>query len=263
MPNVATLASRLTTRGWLVLGGAAVGGILFIYLFVHMVSAPGYTLVVSGVDPAQTGKMTSALSAHGVSYKLENNGTAIAVQDNQTAEARVALAGAGMLGNSQPGFELFDKQSLGESNFQQQVTYQRALQGQLEATINSVQGVSGAQVELVLPSAQNQLFGEGQSAASAAVLLSGTSMLDQSSVRGIAQLVASSVPGLQLSKVTITGASGQLLWPSGSGGSGGGGGARACRKPSSATTRRPPPACRRCSPRRSAPARRRCSSTRT
>ena len=224
MPNVGQLASRLTTRGWLVVGGAAVAGILFVYLFVHMVSAPGYTLVVSGVDPAQTGKMTSALSTHGVSYKLENNGTAIAVQDNQTAEARVALAGAGMLGNSQPGFELFDKQSLGESNFQQQVTYQRALQGQLEATINSVQGVSGAQVELVLPSAQNQLFGEGQSAASAAVLLSGTTMMDPSAVRGIAQLVASSVPGLQLSKVTITGASGQLLWPSSSGGSGGSGG---------------------------------------
>ena len=65
--------------------------------------------------------------------------------------ARVALAGAGLLGNTQPGFALFDKQNLGESNFQQQVTYQRALQGQLDETINSVQGVSGAQVELVLP----------------------------------------------------------------------------------------------------------------
>jgi flagellar M-ring protein FliF len=223
MPNFGQLASRLTTRGWLVVGGAAVAGILFIYLFLHMVSAPGYTTLVSGVDPAQTGKMTSALSAHGVSYQLQNNGTALAVQDNQTAQARVALAGAGLLGNTQPGWELFNKQNLGESNFQQQVTYQRALQGQLETTINSVQGVSGAQVELVLPSAQNQVFGEGQSDASAAVLLSGTSMLDPSSVRGIAQLVASSVPGLQLSKVTITGASGQLLWPSSSGGSGGGG----------------------------------------
>ncbi len=224
MPNLGQLASRLTTRGWLVLGGAIVGGILFIYLFLHMVSAPGYTTLASGVDPAQTGKMTSALSAHGINYRLQNNGTAIAVQDNQTAEARVALAGAGVLGNTQPGFELFDKQSLGESNFQQQVTYQRALQGQLEATINSVQGVSGAQVELVLPSAQNQIFGEGQSAASAAVLLSGTSILDPSSVRGIAQLVASSVPGLQLSKVTITGASGQLLWPSSAGGGSSGSG---------------------------------------
>jgi flagellar M-ring protein FliF len=223
MPPVAQLASRLTTRGWLIVGGGAIAAILFFYIFLHMVSQPGYSTLESGLDPAQTGKMTSALSAKGVAYQLQNNGTALAVQSNQTAQARVALAGAGLLGNNQPGWELLNKPSLGESNFQQQVTYQRALQGQLESTINSVQGVSGAQVTLVLPSSQNQIFGENQSASSASVLLSGTTALDPSSVRGIAQLVASAVPGLQLSKVTITDASGQLLWPNSSGGSSGSG----------------------------------------
>jgi flagellar M-ring protein FliF len=220
--NFSTLTQRLTPRGWLIAGGAAVAAILFIYFFLHMVSQPSYTTLMSGLDPAQTGKMTSTLSAKGVSYQLQNNGTAIAVQSNQTAAARVALAGAGQLGNTQPGFSLFDKQNLGESNFQQQVTYQRALQGQLEETINSIQGVSGAQVELVLPSSQNQIFGENQGVSSAAVLLSGTTSIDQSSVRGIAQLVASSVPGLQASKVTITGSSGQLLWPGPGGAEAGG-----------------------------------------
>ncbi|HXC24221.1 MAG TPA: hypothetical protein VNU28_06525, partial [Solirubrobacteraceae bacterium] len=205
------------------MGGFAVGAILFVYLFLHMVSAPSYTTLVSGIDPSQTGKMTSTLSEHGVSYELQNNGTALAVQSNQTAEARVALAGAGLLGNTQPDFSLFEKQSLGESNFQQQVTYQRALQGQLAETIDSVQGVSGAQVELVLPSSQSQVFGESQGASSAAVLLSGTTSLPPASVQGIAQLVSSSVPGLALSKVTITDASGQLLWPQATGGAGGGG----------------------------------------
>ncbi len=220
---IAQLASRLTTRAWLIVGGGAVAAILFVYIFLHLVSQPGYSTLMSGLDPSQTGKMTSTLSEHGVSYQLQNNGTALAVQSNQTAEARVALAGAGLLGNSQPGFSLFEKQKLGESNFQQEVTYQRALQGQLDETINSVQGVSGAQVELVLPSSTSQAFGESQSASSAAVLLSGTTSLDPGSVRGIAQLVASSVRGLQLSKVTITDASGQLLWPQASGSSGGSG----------------------------------------
>ena len=210
---IAALASRLTPRGWLIAGGFAVGAIMFVYLFLHMVSAPSYSTLVSGLNPSQTGKMTNTLSEHGVSYQLQNNGTALAVQSNQTAQARVALAGAGLLGNTQPDFSLFEKQSLGESNFQQQVTYQRALQGQLAETIDSVQGVSGAQVELVLPSSQNQVFGESQGISSAAVLLSGTTSLAPNSVQGIAQLVASSVPGLQLSKVTITDASGQLLWP--------------------------------------------------
>ncbi|HUB73332.1 MAG TPA: flagellar basal-body MS-ring/collar protein FliF [Solirubrobacteraceae bacterium] len=219
---VAQLASRLTPRGWLIAGAGAIGAILFLYLFVHTVSSPSYSTLVSGVQPSQTGKMTSALSAQGINYQLQNNGTAIAVQSNQSARARVALASANLLGNTQPGFELFEKGKLGESNFQQQVTYQRALQGQLEETIDSVQGVSGAQVELVLPNAQNQIFGESQNTSSAAVLLSGTSALDPNSVRGIAQLVSSSVPGLQLDKVTITDASGQLLWPNGSGGAGAG-----------------------------------------
>ncbi len=224
MPPAAQLASRLTPRGWLIAGGVAVVSILFIYLFVHTVSQPSYTTLVSGVQPSQTGKMTSTLSAQGIGYELQDNGTAIAVQANEASKARVALAGANLLGNTQPGFSLFEKQNLGESNFQQQVTYQRALQGQLEETIDSIQGVSGAQVELVLPSSQNQIFGENQNASSAAVLLSGTNSLSADSVRGIAQLVTSSVSGLQLNKVTITDAAGELLWPQASGGGAGGSG---------------------------------------
>jgi flagellar M-ring protein FliF len=210
---VRELATRLTPRGWAILGAGALAGVLFIYLFVHLISQPSYSTLATGLEPAQTGKMTSALSQHGISWELQSGGTALAVQSNQTAQARVALASAGLLGGAQEGFSLFEKSSLGESNFQQQVTYQRALQGQLEQTIDNVQGVTGAQVELVLPNPQNQLFGEGQNTSSAAVLLSGTTSLSAASVRGIAQLVASSVPGLQLQKVTITDGTGQLLWP--------------------------------------------------
>ncbi|HME03740.1 MAG TPA: flagellar basal-body MS-ring/collar protein FliF [Solirubrobacteraceae bacterium] len=211
------LATRLTPRGWITLAASMAVAIIGAYTFLHMVSKPSYATLATGIEPAQTGKMTSVLDQHGIHYELQNNGTALAVQSNETAQARVALAGSGLLGNAQPGFSLFEKSSLGESNFQQQVTYQRALQGQLAQTIDDVQGVSGAQVELVLPDPQSQVFGETQTAASAAVLLSGTTSLDPSSVRGIAQLVSSSVPGLQLNKVTITDGSGQLLWPAESG----------------------------------------------
>ena len=206
--------------------------------------------------------MTSTLSGQGISYELQDNGTAIAVQANEASKARVALAGANLLGNTQPGFSLFEKQNLGESNFQQQVTYQRALQGQLEETIDSIQGVSGAQVELVLPSSQNQIFGENQNASSAAVLLSGTNSLSADSVRGIAQLVASSVSGLQLNKVTITDAAGELLWPQASGGGGGGSGT-ALQETQRSYDQTWLPASTRCSPRRSGRARRRCSCTPT
>jgi flagellar M-ring protein FliF len=228
---ISQLTSRLTPRGWLLFGGAAVVGIVVITMFVHMISKPSYATVATGLEPGQTGKMTSALDQHGIHYELQNNGTALAVQSNQTAQARVALAGSGLLGNTQPGFsQLMEKSNLGESNFQQQVTYQRALQGQLAQNIDQVQGVSGAQVELVLPNQQSQLFAENQTASSAAVLLSGTTSLDPSAVRGIAQLVSSSVPGLQLNKVTITDGSGRLLWPDGAEGGSGSSGKQAAEE---------------------------------
>jgi flagellar M-ring protein FliF len=219
---IAQLASRLSPRGWLIAGGSLVGSVVLIYLFLHMVSQPSYSTLASGLNPAQTGKMTSALDQQGIGYQLQNNGTALAVPSNETARARVALASAGVLGSSHTNLSLFEKQSLGESNFQQQVNYQRAMQGQLEETIDNVQGVSGAQVQLVLPSPQAQLFASSQTPASAAVLLSGTTSLEPASVKGIAQLVASSVPGLSVSKVTITDGTGQLLWPAPGSESGGG-----------------------------------------
>jgi flagellar M-ring protein FliF len=129
------------------------------------------------------------------------------------SQARIALATGGLLGSQQPGFSLFDKSQLGASNFQQQITYQRALEGQLDSTIEQIQGVDSAQVNLVLPNPQDQLFGDNSQPSSASVLLSDSGNLDSSAVRGIANLVASSVPSLQLGKVTITDGTGQLLWP--------------------------------------------------
>lgn len=226
MPNFPQIASRLTPRGWLLAGGGTLGAVLVLYMIMHAISQPSYSTLITGLEPAQTGKMTAALNQKGIAYQLENGGTALAVQSNETAQARVALAGAGLMEGNQQGFSLLDKTSLGESNFQQQVTYQRALQGQLAQNIDQIDGISGAQVELVLPNTQGQLFSENQTPPSAAVLLAGSASPEPATVRGIAHLVASSVPGLKTSNVTITGGSGQLLWPSGESGEGGEGSSR-------------------------------------
>ena len=219
--NLGQVTSRLTPRGWLMVGGSAAAMLVFVVLLFSMASAPSYTTLLAGVDPAQTGKITSALSAQGISYQLQNNGTAVAVQASQEAQARVALATAGLLTNSQPGFSLLDNQSLGESNFQQTVTYQRALEGQLDSTIENIQGVSSATVNLVLPNPTSQLFTNSSTASTASVLLSDSGSLDSGSVKGIAELVANAVPGLSDQKVTITDQTGQLLWPNaGAGGAG-------------------------------------------
>jgi flagellar M-ring protein FliF len=207
-----TLLQNTSTKGKIGMAAAAVGVLLVAILLMKMATSPSYSTISTGIDPAQTGKMTAALDTKGIKWKLVNNGTGIAVDSGQTASARVALAEQGLPQSGQAGFELFDKQKLGASNLQQQVTYQRALEGELSQTIGQVQGVTGAQVNLVLP--QEQLFSDANSTAKASVLLNtaGTP-LDPNAVRGIAQLVAGGVQGLSLPNVSITDNSGQLLWP--------------------------------------------------
>jgi|SRR4051794_23796399 flagellar M-ring protein FliF len=207
-----SLLANTTPKGKAVLAASVIGVLVLLIVMFKVASAPSYTTMLTGLDPAETGKITSALDSSGVQYEIKNNGTALGVVKSQVAQARIALAEKGLPGKGQPGFELFDKQKLGASDFQQKVTYQRALEGQIASTIGQVQGVSGAQVSLVLP--EDQLFSEEQSPATAAVLLSGSSTnLDPSAIRGVASLVSSSVKGLKPQNVSITDSTGTLLWP--------------------------------------------------
>ena len=220
MGSLRSILANTTPKGRLVLAASAVGVVLFAFFMLRLASAPSYTTVLTGIDPAETTKVTSALDEKGVKYEIQNNGTAIAVDKAQKATARIALAEKGLpASGNKKGMELFDTTKLGASDFQQQVTYQRALEGEIARTVEQVDGVNGAQIQLVLP--QDQLFENEQSSAKAAVLLSGPSAsLQPGAVRGIAQLVASSVKGLKLSDVTITDGGGQLLWPNGQDGGG-------------------------------------------
>jgi flagellar M-ring protein FliF len=213
--NIREYISKMTPKGWAMVGGSVAAAIVFLMVVMNFASQQSYTTLQTGLDPAQTGKITSALDAKGIGYQLQNGGTALAVNASQVSQARIALATAGLLGigSQQPGFELLNSSQLGASNFQQQVTYQRALEGQLDQTIEQIQGIDSATVNLVLPNQQAQLFGDNSQTSSASVLLSGSANLDPTSVKGIAELVASSVQGLSDQKVTITSSSGQLLWP--------------------------------------------------
>lgn len=216
----------MSPKGRIVLAASALGILFVAFLLFRIASSPSYSTVQAGIDPAKTSKMTAALDQAGVSYKLENNGTALAVVAGQESKARVALAGQGLSsGSSQPGYELLDKQKLGSSTFQQQITYQRALEGQIAQTIGQIDGIAGAQVQLTLP--KDDVFSDEKQPATAAVLLTAESAtLDPSAVRGIASLVASSVQDLKPSNVTITDASGSMLWPQGDGGDGTGSGSK-------------------------------------
>src|SRR5919108_1475021 len=223
MPPFVETFRALPTRSKAIIAVSAVAIVGIAFLLLRIAGAPSYTMLASGLDPAKTGEITTALDEQGIAYELRNNGTALAVSKGQVAQARVALGGSGVnldAGGGE-GFELFDQQKLGASEFQQKVTYQRALEGEIARTIGSVDGVTSPQVQLVLP--EDDLFADEATPATAAVMLGNSAdAMDPGAVRGIAQLVASSVKGLKTDNVTITDASGTLLWPQGDGAGGAG-----------------------------------------
>ena len=221
MATVRSVLARLSPRGRIALGGAAVAIVVLLFVMFQMATKQSYSTLASGVDPAETGEITGVLEGKGIAYEVKNDGTAVAVAEADVSKARIALAESDVVGGSKPGFELFDKQQFGASDFQQKVTYQRALEGELERTISQVEGVSDVTVQLTLP--EDQLFAAESVQPTAAVLIGTASgRLGAGSVRGVANLVASSVEGLDAKDVTITDSSGTTLWPAGAGGAGGG-----------------------------------------
>jgi flagellar M-ring protein FliF len=216
--QIRSVLARLSTRGKIALGGAALAVIILVFVLFQMATKQSYTTLATGIEPAETGQVTEALEAKGIPYQLQDSGTAVGVPSANVSEARIALAESDVLGGAKPGFELFESQQFGASDFQQKVTYQRALEGELERTINQVEGVKSSNVQLTLP--EEQLFSEEAVKPTAAVLISTDSggRLSAGAVRGIAHLTAASVEGLNANDVTITDGTGATLWPAGEGG---------------------------------------------
>src|ERR1700750_1066607 len=152
MPPFVKNLLALPAKTKAILGVSTFAILAIAFLILKIATAPQYALIASGLDPAQTGKITAALDSQGIAYELRNNGTALAVQKSDTAQANIALSAQGVTtsgSGSQPGYELLDQSKLGASQFQQQVTYQRALEGEIAKSLSGVEGVSNPTVQIV------------------------------------------------------------------------------------------------------------------
>src|ERR671914_2420333 len=112
MPSFLQNILALPAKTKALLGVSAVAILAIAFVMLKIATAPSYALIASGLDPAQTGKITAALDEQGIAYELKNNGTALAVQKAQAAQARVTLAGQGVsidAAAAGKGFELFDE----------------------------------------------------------------------------------------------------------------------------------------------------------
>ncbi|HEV2062077.1 MAG TPA: hypothetical protein VGR12_04425, partial [Solirubrobacteraceae bacterium] len=97
---------QMPTRSKVIVAASALGILLVAFMLFRLATAPSYTTVRTGLDPADTGKITAALDEAGIGYELQNNGTALAVEKSSTAQAQVALAEGGLGGASKkPGYE--------------------------------------------------------------------------------------------------------------------------------------------------------------
>lgn len=178
---------------------------------------PEYRVLFSNFSDRDGGAIVAQLEQMGVPYKYTEGGGALMVPANRVHDARLKLAQQGLPKGGNVGFELMENQRLGSSQFLERVNFQRALEGELARSIESVASVQSARVHLAMP--KDTVFVSEQKSPTASVLLNlhPGRTLDQAQVSAIVHLVASSVPELSTKNVTVVDQNGNLLSDAGKG----------------------------------------------
>lgn len=190
---------------------AAIAAAIVAVVILGMGNNTSYSLLARDLDPTTSVKITQELKAANIAYETSAGGATISVASGRIDDARAIMVEKNLV-SGQVGWEIFDKTKLGATDFQQQVMYQRALEGEIARTLSNINGVKGATVNLAIP--ETRVFQQEQQPTTASVLLQldGGMPLDPTQVRAISQLVANAVPKLDPKNVTITDGSGTLLW---------------------------------------------------
>ena len=174
-------------------------------------SAPEYKVLYSNVAERDGGQIVTALGQMNVPYRMSEGGGAILVPAAQVHDVRLKLASQGLPRGGVVGFELMENQKLGATQFQEQVNYQRALEGELARSIQTLAAVSAARVHLAIPKPSVFLRDQQKPSASVIVNLNAGRQLERAQIAGIQHLVASAVPELAVKAVSVLDQSGNLL----------------------------------------------------
>ncbi len=201
-------ASRDKRQRTFLLAGAA-ATVALVTLFAGLLGSPDYKPLYTGLDPADVQTLSAQLDAQGIPHQTSADGKTISVPADKLNVARMQTAAQGSLHSGQMGFELFDKMSWGQTEFDEKVTYQRALQGELEQTIDTLSDVKSARVHLVMPT--DSIYEDQQRDAKASVILKlNRGSISPETVQAIARLVAGAVDGLKPQDVCIIDADSDL-----------------------------------------------------
>lgn len=168
---------------------------------------PDMRVLMSGLEARDAQQVEQELMEANIPYDLTPDGTTIRVPDVSLNKARLAIAGRGLPSSGRMGFEIFDKPNWVGSEFDERVNYQRALEGELDHTIESLDAVQQARVNLVLP--HDSLFTDDQRNAKASVVLKLRRALSDEEAQSVRSLVAGAVDTLKASQVTLVDADGR------------------------------------------------------
>jgi flagellar M-ring protein FliF len=216
--RASTVWSGFTSGQKTTLGLAIAAVVLGGYMFTKWAAQPTWTPLYGNLSSTDAGSVTSELKSKGVQYKLADGGATVMVPQAQVYQLRLDMSAKNLPTGGSQGYALLDKQGITTSEFRQRVDYQRALEGELARTIGAIDGVSGADVHLVIPA--DDVFSADSRKPSASVLLRSAAgkKFGTDQVRAIVNLVAGSVEGLTPDAVTVADNSGHVLSAPGDGG---------------------------------------------
>jgi len=194
--------SRMDRRQRMIVGGGTLATLLGVGMLAMMMNSPDYKPLMTGMEPEDAQAMAQQLVAKKIDYKMSPDGKGIDVPASELDAARMEVASQGTTHSGRMGFELFDKTSWGQTEFDEKVNYQRALEGELERTIGTLDDVRSARVHLVMP--RDSVFLDRSQPAKASVALRlKRDSLSQDQVDAIARLVSGAVENLVPADVAI------------------------------------------------------------
>jgi flagellar M-ring protein FliF len=194
-------ATRSGRQKALLLSGAGITVIL-LTVFVRLLGTPDYKPLYQDMEPADAQSLATQLDAQNIPHKISPDGKTISVPADKLDAARLQTASQGQPHSGRLGFELFDKVSWGQTEFDEKVAYQRAMEGELERTIKTLADVESARVHLVMPT--DSVFLDRERSAKASVILKlKRNGLSKDAVMAISRLVSGAVDGLKPEDVAI------------------------------------------------------------
>ena len=209
--NVMTAFERIRANPKIALAVSAAAAISIIVAFTLWIQSPSYRVLFSNISDQDGGAIVTQLTQMNVPYRFDERGGAIMVPADKVYEARLQLAQQGLPKGGAIGFELLDQEKFGISQFSEQVNFQRALEGELSRTIETIGSVRSARVHLAMPKPSLFVREEKQPTASVTVHLDNGRTMDAGQVSAISYLISSAVPGLNADHVTIVDQTGRLL----------------------------------------------------